>query len=306
MIRPQLRTGALVFFAAIGSASAADLPLSPPMAPVFAPQSWTGFYLGANVGYGWSSGSSIDVTTANASSITGLNGNIGAAVATQGTGKDSLSNNGFAGGGQVGYNQQFDWVVLGIEADIDWLGNGNNQGVIGNTGFVPGATAIGSTGTFPAAAINSTGTVTASRSIDYFGTVRGRYGFLTTPTLLTYVTGGFAYAQVSSSAAINETLGFLDTPAPFGTAGSFSELRFGWTVGGGVEWMFAPCWSAKAEYLYYDLGSATHTLASIQQFGNNGALLETISASQFTTRYIGNTARVGINYHFGDPLVARY
>jgi len=303
MIRPLFRTSALVFFAAVGSASAADLPVNPPIAPLVA--TWTGFYAGANAGYAWSNGGSIDVTTANVSSIAGLNGNIGSAVAMQGTGSVPLGNNGFAGGGQAGYNQQFDWVVLGFEADIEWLAKGNNQGVFTNAGLVPGAAAISSTGIATATAISSSGTLTASRSIDYFGTVRARIGVLPTPILFSYLTGGLAYAQVSSGAAITETLGFLDTPAPFGTGGSFSDLRSGWTVGSGLEWMFAPCWSAKAEYLYYDLGHTTHTLASMQQFGNNGALLETVSASQFTTRFIGNTARIGINYHFGDPLLGR-
>jgi outer membrane immunogenic protein len=40
----------------------------------------------------------------------------------------------------------------------------------------------------------------------------------------------------------------------YGTTGSFSETRAGWTLGGGLEWMFAPHWTHKAEYLYYDLG----------------------------------------------------
>src|SRR5262249_50501059 len=243
MNRHLFRTGPLLFFAALGSASAADLPVSPPVAP----QSftWTGFYIGANAGYAWSDGNSIDITTTNVFSSSGLNGNIGAAVARQGTGEAPLTNNGFTGGGQVGYNEQFDEVVLGIEADINWMAN--NQGVLTNMGFVPGAST----------AISSTGTLTASRSTDYFGTVRSRLGYLPTPILFAYLTGSLAYAHVSSSAAITESLGFLDTPAAFGTSGSLSGTRFGWTVGGGLEWMFAPHWSAKAEYLYYDLGSAT-------------------------------------------------
>ena len=65
--------------------------------------------------------------------------------------------------------------------------------------------------------------------------MRGRVGYLITPTLLIYGTGGFAYGQVSA-------FGFNTTPT-------------GWTAGGGVEWMFAPHWSAKAEYLYVDLSN---------------------------------------------------
>jgi outer membrane immunogenic protein len=288
MIRPLCRIGAFALFAAAGTAGAADLP----MVPLYAPQpvsTWSGFYGGVNAGFAWSNGNSVDITTTRSLSLVGLNGDIASAVATQGTGQVTLSNNGYAGGGQIGYNQQFEEVVFGIEADIDWLGKSNNQAVVTNTGLVPNA----------AVPITSTGTLTASRSIDYLGTVRGRVGFLATPTVMPYLTGGLAYAQPSATVTIRETLGFIDTPAPFGTNGSFADTRYGWTVGGGLEWIFARCWSAKAEYLYYDLGSATQTLANIQQFGQNGTLLETISAAQFSTRIAGNIARVGVNYHFG-------
>ena len=64
--------------------------------------------------------------------------------------------------------------------------------------------------------------------LDYIGTVRGRAGRLSTPTLLVYGTAGFAYGGVS--------------------AWSQTNIRSGWTAGGGLEWMFAPNWSAKVEY----------------------------------------------------------
>ena len=72
--------------------------------------------------------------------------------------------------------------------------------------------------------------------LPWFGTVRGRAGYLVTPTLLLYGTAGFAYGDV--------------------TAFQRSNTSTGWTAGGGVEWLFAPHWSAKLEYLYVDLDSS--------------------------------------------------
>ena len=91
-----------------------------------------------------------------------------------------------------------------------------------------------------------------------FGTVRGRAGLLLTPTLLVFGTGGLAYGEADLSAAW-----FSPKLTPVlnagGTAYGYQDMRTGWTGGGGVEWMFLPKWSAKVEYLYYDLGTATTT-----------------------------------------------
>ncbi len=270
-------------------ASAADLPVKapafmPPPPPVL---SWSGWYVGVNAGYNWSTGS-VDTTTTPVSTIGGLNGNIGAAVAAQGTGSVSPKDDGFIGGGQIGYNWNLGGFVAGIEADIQGLSNQNTEETITNVGTVPGA----------ATTIASTGTITSSKKVDWLGTLRGRVGVLASTPLLIYATGGLAYGKVSSSTNITETLGFIDTPAPFGTSGSFSDTRAGWTVGAGFEWMFAPQWSVKAEYLYYDLGTETYSLGNINQFGLNGALLETVSASQSSVRFNGNIARAGVNFHF--------
>jgi outer membrane immunogenic protein len=263
-----LTTATLVALATAGSAGAADLPVKArPIEPVAATvYNWTGFYIGVNAGYTWSNSNSVDTLTTNVSSIVGLNGNIGGAVAANGTGSVPLSNNGFIGGGQIGYNRQFNNFVAGIEADIQGVARRGSQNTILNTG-VPGVL-------IP---VTSSATITSSRSLDYLGTVRGRIGILPKPSLLAYVTGGLAYGGVNTSTTIVERLGFVDTPTPFGTSGSLSTTRFGWTAGAGLEWMFAPNWSAKAEYLYYDLGTVTNTLPQIQQFGLNGTLLETVS-----------------------------
>ena len=153
---------------------------------------------------------------------------------------------------------------------------------------------------------------TASRSLDYIGTVRGRLGYLITPTLLAYATGGLAYGGVNSSVSIFQTiLGNTDPiPAPPSIlGGGYSNTRAGWTAGGGMEWMFMPNWSAKVEYLYYDLGSVTAALSPAVQIFPPSAVYWA-SATTVSSRLNGNIVRAGVNYHFNwgapAPVVAKY
>ena len=154
-------------------------------------------------------------------------------------------------------------------------------------------------------------TTTVSNRLDYLGTVRARLGVVPTPNLLLYSTGGLAYGGVRSSTQIN----FNNTGTNFNTggpvppgssSGSFSDTRFGWTVGGGLEWMFSPNWTAKVEYLYYDLGSARYATGGYSSvdlgptnFPDSG--VQTVGTST-TTHFNGNIARVGVNYKLGDRL----
>jgi outer membrane immunogenic protein len=283
--------GAAVLVA--GPALAADLPVKAPrVAPLMPVDTWTGWYLGLNAGYHWG-GDCVDTVTTNIFSVGGLNGDIGGAVATQGTGGACPSEKGFIGGGQIGYNWQMNNWLVGIETDIQGASNNNDTAAIANIGTVPGATdLIGRP-----VSVRSVGVIASEKDLRWFGTLRGRLGFLTAPTVLLYGTGGLAYGGVEANTAIVETLGFRDSPNPFGTAGSFSGTRVGWTVGGGAEWMFMPKWSLKAEYLYYDLGSQTWSLGNINQSSNIFGL-ETVGASQSSTRFNGHIFRAGINLHF--------
>jgi hypothetical protein len=111
----------------------------------------------------------------------------------------------------------------------------------------------------------------AEQSTDWYGTVRGRAGWLATPNLLLFGTGGFAYGRVAGSAnyVLNSTTfvgSFGIVNAPFGAtctvnltcfAGSSSVIRTGWTAGGGLEWLLDQHWSAKVEYQFVDLGTET-------------------------------------------------
>jgi len=122
------------------------------------------------------------------------------------------------------------------------------------------------------------------------------------PPIPLYGTGGLAYGKVNLSNNINvaQTCGpgctFLVPPSSFGSA---SETRVGWTLGAGLEWMFAPHWTVKAEYLYYDLGEVTanSTIVGLNALGVPGALFMS-SSVQATTRFNGNITRAGVNYKF--------
>ncbi len=189
------------------SAFAADLPAR--KAPVIAPPPplWTGFYAGLNAGYNFG-------TNGNAYSQT-LAGQwvkarefIHTPDATGPIAMSAAASNaqsGFIGGGQIGYNYQYGSnFVLGVEADIQGAGvRGSSYGVGAATGGgstfdadeLPNTTAVGQTG--------------IQGGVDWLGTVRGRIGYLWTPTLLIYGTGGLAYgnvyANVTQSAVENVT-----------------------------------------------------------------------------------------------------
>jgi outer membrane immunogenic protein len=292
-------------FAALiaGRAMAADL--RPPVYAVpVAPIGWSGLYVGLNAGGTWSSANDITITTVPVRTFGGLtetfvtDANPAAASASGilGLGRKA----GFIGGGQAGYNWQLGFFVIGLESDI--------QGVVGRGGgSLNRATGVALVG--PGSVVTGTPDLTtfnASKNLDYLGTVRGRAGYLASPALLAYATGGLAYGNVSGSAGF--TTGNPAYPADglsptWGASNFFSSTRVGWTLGGGLEWMFAPSFTVKAEYLYYDLGTVS------TEIGTSGAVLLPgfvgagsawfTNASTVSTRYSGNILRVGLNYQLG-------
>jgi outer membrane immunogenic protein len=116
--------------------------------------------------------------------------------------------------------------------------------------------------------------VTVTSRINELGTVRGRLGFAVNQVLF-YGTGGYAWIDNKLSASA------------FGLTLSESHFHSGWTVGAGVEAFFAPNWSVKGEYLYRSLGSENY-------FGVPSGTLNL------------HSGQVGVNYHFGGPIVAKY
>jgi len=248
------------------------------------------------------------------------------------TGVSNISQNGFIGGVQIGYNYQWQQnYILGAEADFQGStikGNGvlsgggynsasmsssYNQPAFGETQAVTSSTITNISG-------STVGNTAISTGINWLGTVRGRIGYLFLPTLQVYGTAGLAYgnayANVSQWAATSNSSSVSTNGVPanagsgvgtqmaFGSGRSNSTL-VGWSAGGGVEWMFMPNWSAKFEGLYYNLGSSnvqTYSLGSAAQSltvtGGNVAYPAVLAVGRTQVTYNGAIARAGVNYHF--------
>jgi outer membrane immunogenic protein len=185
-------------------------------------------------------------------------------------------NRGFIGGAQAGYNYQTGALVLGVEADIQYA---DIKGTTTTPStFLPG--------------LGDFAHYSESQKLDWLGTLRGRLGFVPTANVLLYATGGLAYGGVRAT-----SLYMFETP-PFATyTGATTETRVGWTAGGGAEWAFDRAWSVKGEYLYYDLGTIGVTG---RQPGN--VVFSTITSQKVAGQFV----RLGLNYRFGGPVIARY
>lgn len=201
---------------AAGAAHAADVWVQPPMyepagPPVYGVAarppgffSWSGFYVGGHVGWGWGTFE----------------------IKHSGTPTYGVDVTGLIAGGQVGYNWQWNQIVLGVEVDVSAKQfNGNDGGTFGELDRFDGRRGWGST-------------------------ARGRFGY-TVDRWLFFVTGGWALLNYNYSSSI----------LPAGPGITFSNHDNGWVVGGGIEQAFAPNWSAKVEYLHMDYGDRNRVAA---------------------------------------------
>jgi outer membrane immunogenic protein len=259
----------LTSVAALASANAADM-YSGGLKDGYVPVNiWSGYYIGANGGYGWSA----DVR--GGSNVSSFANDAGIPATSTVNGFDSSG--GFAGV-QVGRNWQLNRMVLGVEADIQWAnikGNGSAHVFADGTDVSSDAS--------------------AKSELDWFGTVRGRVGY-SFDRALVYATAGLAYGGVKDILTVKE--GGTD-----GSTGSASTTRssteVGVALGAGLEYAWSPAWSLKGEYQYLDLRSANVSAAVPPDNQGNSA-----SAASFGD-HTYHTARVGLNYHFApgyEPL----
>lgn len=303
--------------ASVLSASAADLPSRKIAAALPPPPMWTGFYAGLNAGGTWANNNSAQITAWPLGSGVGL-----IYWATLNSKVAGSSTSGFIGGGQIGYNWQVPIgnaaFVTGIEADI--------QGVSASSGQKTTNTVWQSGPVYCCTVWNS---ISASSNLQWLGTVRGRIGYLVSPSLLVYGTGGLAYGGLSFNFSQTQLtsvvfpgpgpcgVSICNGPTPIAVASGgagYSGTMVGYAAGGGVEWMLFPNWSLKAEYLYYNLGTVAATL-SLREYplsyiaAYNATPGPPFAISTAQSSVAGNIARAGLNYHFTwgtAPIVASY
>ncbi len=166
---------------------------------------------------------------------------------------------GAIGGVQAGYNWRLNsGLLLGLEGDISFPNYLLSNKVVSSV---------------------TTGLSSAEERWDYVASLRARLGY-TTGAWLFYATGGAAFAGER----------FLQTPDG-GNEEKVLHTRFGWTAGGGVEYAFAPHWSARLEYLYSKFDNANVTFPSGAQYA---------SSMDF------QSLRVGLNRKIDWPGVPTY
>jgi outer membrane immunogenic protein len=323
----RLIVAAGILAASVTASAAADMRMPVKAPPVVEPPiSWSGFYLGGDLGGSWGRGrtdqSDLTTTTTTTTSVTNLfrgtfgplttsgtplvpgtfpqtttTGPTSAAVAAFTSGKSNV--NGFMGGGQVGYRQQFTNWVLGVEGDIEGSGERGSVTVCDTAGC-PLGSAIG----------------VANLRLKWLSTLRGNIGFLVHPKIMVYGTGGLAVGGVGVDYLSGINGGSL-------LPGSVNTTRVGYAVGAGVEGKIDQHWSVRGQYMFVDLGSfstnlgvgpgatasTTVTGALTPVLGPNGPTgfntqtttttsTTTSTAAQVRTRLRDNVFKLGFNYQF--------
>jgi outer membrane immunogenic protein len=255
------------------TAMAAEMPVkAPPAVAAGAAYNWSGCYIGGNVG----AIRSADRLKAYPSPVNfAAFPQIIEGFATY----HDLDQTAVTYGGQVGCNAQSGSFVLGVELDVN--GSGLN---------------ISETQSFPLinlGVVRQAHTEPVTERLSAFATFRGRFGYAQGPWLA-YVTGGLAGARATS------TWSEVQLGTTLIRVGSESGNRYGWTLGGGVEYAWSANWSTKVEYLYLDLGTVTYAAPFIGFAGVSDFLVN--------IRARDHVVRVGLNYKFdwGNTVRAAY
>jgi outer membrane immunogenic protein len=261
--RVSLAVAAFASLIAIPS-MAADFGVPLYNAPL-AVYTWTGCYIGGNVGAGWLRQNANEETLDPAFNA--------------GPGSVSLRSSGTMGGAHAGCNVEGTYglargVVVGIEAD--WSGM-----KLQDTQTAPN--------TFLGGLPVGVGSIAFSEDAKWLVSIRGRAGLAMAPNLLLYTTIGVAWSHSEYSGLHTYTV------CPNCSAATLNFSNFGWVAGAGIEWAVADSnWLLRIEGLYYiiDGGTTPGTLlatgtTNTTWFWNNLGITET---------------RIGLSYKFGPSF----
>lgn len=246
-----------------------------------AQSSWQGSYAGIQLGYAQTS-ISPDILATEAGTTSLIN-----AISSGSISPSSYEAKGISGGGQFGYNfrPSSNWL-FSIETDFQWgdIDANASSAFTYISGVVPFRTDVTS-------------------SLDWYGTLRGRLGYLIRPQLLAYATGGLAYGQVKETAVITNLSGTGVVTSSFTCSAnavcastSKEDVEVGWSVGGGMEYMlkdrtlFDKPVSIKIDYLYTDLGDRNISIPTITS--------PSVSFNNDLGRTDIHNIRAGINVRF--------
>ena len=246
--------------------------MSPPP-PLLAP-AWSGLYFGVNFGYDFAGSASPKVSFNDPTGGIGFAPYFGAGLQRF----PKLTPSGFVGGAQIGYDWQFNNIVLGGVVDLDGSGARSSK-----TNFVPpnGFTPV---------------TQGLSAKTSWLGTARVRLGFTPGPSWLVYGSGGLALGQVSASQTF-----LFPSPAPALSFSSqqVSETKAGWAAGGGFEYRISPLVGLGVDYIHYDLGSV-RTRSNGTTFPA-GASLPVLASLSVRQSFNGDIVRATLNFHLNAP-----
>jgi outer membrane immunogenic protein len=275
----KIMLGAVALIA-IGAAPAlaADLPVYTKAPPPEVVYNWTGFYIGGNLG--WAGERVSNNYLAPGPGAPGFIAQDQAVISADSSNSFRSSNVTF--GAEAGYNYQFNRIgLIGGEIDINRLGFRDSANVVFPTPF--------------AGPVNSS----TSNSMGWLATARARVGVILKDRLLVYGTGGVAVVNrgFSETNVFNPVL----SNAGVDTI-NLGQTQVGWTAGAGVEYAITDNWSVKGEYLHVGLPNLNGVSTTSSPFFGNPAI---VSYSHSVDGSI-DIVRVGLNYHFGGPLVAQY
>jgi outer membrane immunogenic protein len=224
------------------------------VAPAPVPEcNWSGFYIGINVGGQWGHSEDVDYEY-----------NFGTVFGDDGPKPWGYDESGVVAGGQIGYNFQWNWLVLGIEAEGGYMN-------LDGDGVEPGSPG---------------GDTRGESDSDFFTTIRGRLGF---------AFGHFLFYGTGGGIGVNFESRVRDDCAFSGNCGDElidagkTDFNWGWVGGGGIEYMLGCHWTIRGEYLRYQLDDQSFDAVGINFGGHyhfNAPGTE------------GNIFRAALNYKF--------